>query len=136
VGKILAFWSALVGLIGFGSSFIAALVWISAFVVDLSAISENTKQFKKAQEYNYFLDMQEVNGLHEEMETVIKYGVELQETNNGDLWYFTSVNINGIDRPIIYSANIKKKGKFIDGVKCHIYIQNMSGVHEWIPDNK
>ena len=138
-GKLLAFWGALGGLIAMGSSIIGVIVWLSAFFVDLSAISKNTKEFKAAQEYNYFLDMQEVSAHHEEMQTVIKYGVELQETNNGDLWYFTTVKVNDTDRPIIYSANIKKKGKGVklkngDKVKCHIYIQNMKGVHQWIPD--
>ena len=141
VGKLLAFWSALIGLIGFGSTFIGVLVWIGTFAIDLASLSENTKQIKASQIYSNFLDMQEVSGLHEEMETVFKYGVELQKTNNGDLWYFTTVIVNDIERPIIYSANVKRKGKMVtlkDGTKakCHIYIQNMMGVHEWVPDNK
>lgn len=141
IGKILAFWTALGGLIAMGGSLITFFGFVIAFSVDLYNLSENTTQFKAAQEYNYFLDMQEVSGLHEEMETVIKYGVELQKTNNGDLWYFTTVMVNDIERPIIYSANVKRKGKtitFPNGIKskCHIYIQNMKGEHEWIPDNK
>jgi hypothetical protein len=140
-GKILAFWAAITGLISFGSAFLGVILFMANWFVDLYNLSDNVRKFTNGIEYSYFLDMQEVSGLHEEMETVIMYGVELQKTNNGDLWYFTTVEVNGVERPIIYSANVKRKGKIItldDGLKakCHIYIQNMKGEHKWIPDNE
>jgi len=139
VGKVMAFWGAMAFLIGILPLIISALVFFYFLCVDLYNISKYVKEFRNSAEYSYFLDMQEVSALHEEMETVMKYGVELQQTNNGDLWYYTTTTINGNERQIIYSANVKRKGKsvkFADGrvLKCHIYIQNMKGKHVWIPD--
>jgi hypothetical protein len=139
--KIIAFWGALTALVAFIPSVIAALVWMYYFAVDLYNISTYVKEFRNATEYSYFMDMQHDKAIHEEMETVVKYGVQLEKTNNGDLWYFTTVMINEIERPILYSANIKKKGQKVkdkDGntVIAHIYIQNLEGEHVWIPDNE
>lgn len=139
VGKVIAFWTSMAFLISILPLIISALVFFYFLCVDLYNISTYVKEFRASAEYSYFLDMQEVSALHEEMETVIKYGVELQKTNNGDLWYFTNVLINGNERQIIYSANIKRKGKMVKFksgkvLKCHIYIQDMGGNHVWIPD--
>jgi hypothetical protein len=139
--KIIAFWGAITAFIAFVPSVVAVIVWLYYFTIDIYNISTYVKEFRNATEYSYFMDMQHDKAIHEEMETVTKYGVQLEKTNNGDLWYFTTVVINGIERPILYSANIKKKGQKVknkDGntVIAHIYIQNIEGEHEWIPDNE
>jgi hypothetical protein len=131
--KIIAFWGAITALIAFIPSVIAVLVWIYYFAVDLYNISTYVKEFRNATEYSYFMDMQHDKAIHEEMETVIKYGVQLEKTNNGDLWYFTTVVINEIERP---KKGQKVKDKDGNTVIAHIYIQNLEGEHVWIPDNE
>jgi hypothetical protein len=140
VGKLIAFWTAMAFLISILPLIVSALIFLYFLIVDLYNISTYVKEFRASAEYSYFLDMEEVSALHEEMETIIMYGVELQKTNDGDLWYFTTTMINGNVRPIFYSANVKRKGKMVlfpDGrkLKCHVYIQNMKGLHQWIPDD-
>jgi hypothetical protein len=139
--KLIAFWGSITAFIAFIPSVIAVVVWLYFFAIDLYNISKYVREFSSAIEYSQFMDMQHDKAIHEEMETVMMYGVQLEETNNGDLWYFTTVVVNGVERPILYSANIKKKGQKVknkDGkeVMAHIYIQNMDNEHEWIPDNK
>ena len=139
VGKLIAFWGSMGFLVSILPLVISAIVFFYYLCIDMYNISTYVKEFRASAEYSYFLDMQEVSALHEEMETVMKFGVELQMTNDGDLWYFTNILINGNERQIIYSANVKRKGKsvkFADGkvLKCHIYIQDMKGNHVWIPD--
>lgn len=139
--KIIAFWGAITAFIAFVPSVIAVLVWLYYFAIDIYHISTYVKEFRNAAEYSYFMDMQHDKAIHEEMETVVKYGVQLEKTNNGDLWYFTTVTINGVERPILYSANIKKKGQKIKASEgnfttSHIYIQDLEGNHVWIPDNE
>ena len=138
-GKLLAFWGTITALVALIPTIIGGLVWLWFFFVDIANISTYVKEFKAISKYNTFCEMQTISGLHEEMDTQFMYGVELQKTNNGDLWYFTDVKVNGKDRPVIYSANIKRKGKKIkldDGTyaTAHIYVQNMAGEHEWILD--
>lgn len=139
--KFLAFWGAMAGLLAIVPTIVGMLVWLYYFFVDIYNISAYVKEFRNATEYGYFMDMQHDKAIHEEMETVEMYGVSLEKTNNGDLWYFTTVEINGEERPVLYSANIKKKGQKMKDehgttVIAHIYIQNLEGEHVWIPDNE
>jgi hypothetical protein len=139
--RVIAFWGAITAFIAFVPSVIAVIVWLYYFAIDIYHISTYVKEFRNAAEYSYFMDMQHDKAIHEEMETVIKYGVQLEKTNNGDLWYFTTVTINGVERPILYSANIKQKGQKVkdkngNTTTSHIYIQNLNGEHEWIPDEE
>jgi hypothetical protein len=138
--KVIAFWGVITGGVALIPSVIGVLVWVYYFAIDIYNISNYVKEFRAATEYSYFLDMQEAKGLHEGMETVTKYGVQLEKTSSGDLWLFTTVEVNGVERPIIYSVNIKKKGQKIKvngkTVTAHIYIQNMANEHQWIPDNQ
>lgn len=143
--KAIAFWTTVCALVAAIPTVITVVIFTYFLVIDLYNISNYVKEFRNAAEYSYFLDMQEVKGLHEEMETIVMYGVELQQTNEGDLWYFTTIMINGNEREIMYSANVKKKGKMVTfnrgtknefKAKCHIYIQDMKGKHVWIPDSR
>jgi hypothetical protein len=139
--RFIVFWGTITGGIALIPSIIGVLVWLYYFAVDIYNISKYVKEFRAAAEYSYFMDMQHDKAIHEEMETVMMYGVQLEKTNNGDLWYFSTVEINGIERPVLYSANVKKKGQKVkskDGktITAHIYVQNLAGEHEWIPDNE
>jgi hypothetical protein len=140
LAKTIAFWGTITGGIALIPSVIGVVVWLYFFAVDLYNISNYVREFRAAMEYSNFMDMQHDKAIHEEMETIEKYGVQLEMTNNGDLWYFTTVKINETERPILYSANIKKKGQKIkiDGktVVAHIYIQDIHGEHQWIPDEE
>jgi hypothetical protein len=109
-GKIIAFWGALGSLIAMGSTIIAAIVWIAAFCVDLANLSDNTKKFNAAQEYNYFMINQLSRMIEAEADYKTSFGIPVRETNapkgasSGDLWYPTYIKVNGNWHPIIYGA--------------------------------
>jgi len=109
-GKLLAFWGALGGLGLMGSSIIGVIVWLSAFAIDLSSISKNTKEFKAAQEYNYFMIGQLSRMIEAEADYRTSFNIPIRETNppsgasRGDYWYPTYIKINGAWRPVIYGA--------------------------------
>lgn len=128
--KIVAFYGALVGFISLFPT-IATFVYFSYnLVVDLYNISKYVKEFKEAVEYDHFMIMQLTSVVHGETDSKIVHGIEIERTNVGDSFIWSTVEVNGVKRPIIYSANIKQKADAETG--AHIYVTDINGNHLWI----
>ena len=127
--KIVAFYSALIAFISIFPTIITFVYFSYNLIIDLYNISTYVKQFTKATEYNNFMNMQLSSVIHGELDSKVVYGIRLEQTNLGDYYYFDTININGVVRPIIYSANVKKKAH-TNG--ANIYVQDMNGNHKWI----
>lgn len=127
--RIVAFWGILTGMIAGIPSGIAGIVWLYFFFVDISNISNYVKEFRRASEYSYFMDMQSQSIDHEEMQSDTMFGVVLQKTNYGDLYYFDTITINGKIRPIVYGASVKNKANK-NGL--HVYVTDLGGNVRWI----
>ena len=125
IGKVVALWGSVVVLIGFFPTIIGGGYYIynTASVIINSA--QHVKDSQELNTYQNFMIMQLSSAIHEEMDTKVVYGVELEESNNGDLWYFSEEVVFGKLRPVIYSANLKHKSK-------KVYVQDMYGNHKWV----
>lgn len=127
--RLVAFWSSIAALLALIPSIIAGLYWLYLFGCDLYNLSTYVKEFKKSAQYSNFMDMQSQSIDHEEMDSDTIFGVILQKTNSGDLYYFDTIRINNNIRPIVYGANVKNKANQ-DGY--HVNITDMDGVVRWI----
>lgn len=121
----LAFITTLGALIGFFPTIIGVGVYVNNTICVIIHAAQHVEDSKELNTYQNFAIMQLSSAVHEEMDTKIVYGVELEESNNGDLWYFTKIKVFGKKRPIIYSATLKHKGK-------RVSITDMYGEHKWL----
>ena len=128
--KIVAFYGALVGFISLFPTILTFIYFSYNLIVDLYNISKYVKEFREAVEYDHFMIMQLTSVVHGETDSKIVYGVEIERTNVGDSFIWSTVDVNGEVRPIIYSANIKQKADAQSG--AHIYVTDIKGNHKWI----
>jgi len=124
--KIVALWGSLAFIcgvifpaIGVGATYAYRTVNVLIHAAD------HVEEGKELNSYQNFMIMQLSSAVHEELDSKKVYDVMLEESNNGDLWYFTEENISGVMRPVIYSANLKHKSR-------RVYVQDMYGNHKWI----
>lgn len=124
-GKIIALWGSIIGIIAILPTIGGVAVYLNNTICVLIHAAQHVEDSKELNTYQNFMIMQLSSAVHEEMDTKIVYGIELEESNNGDLWYFTESEVFGKQRPVIYSANLKHKSK-------RVYIQDMKGDHKWL----
>ena len=124
-GKLLALWGTVLGVLALFPTVgvVGTYAYNTASVLINSA--QHVKDSIELNTYQNFMIMQLSSAIHEEMDTKIVYGIKLEESNNGDLWYWGEELVFGKKRPVIYSANLKHKSK-------RVYIQDMYGEHKWI----
>ena len=125
VVRLIALWGSVVALIGFFPLFTGGIYYLYSTITVLANAAQHVDDSIELNTYQNFAIMQLTSAMHEEMDTKMVYGVELEESNNGDLWYITKVEVFGKMRPIMYSANLKHKSK-------RVSYTDMYGVHRWI----
>lgn len=127
--KIVAFYTAVAGLVALVPTIIAGLIWLFFFFKDIANISNYVKEFRRATEYNNFMIMQLTHIVEAESDPKNSYGIPVRMTNApeghelGDLWYFTNIKINGVWRPVVYGA-------FPNKTKSNVGVLDMDGEYK------
>jgi len=128
-GRIILFWSTVTAFVALIPTIAYAIYRAYLTVMVLANVLTYVDEFRNATEYHHFMDMQLQSIVREEMDADTVYKVVLQKTNYGDVYYFDTVIVNGVVRPIVYSANVKRKANK-DGL--HVYVQDINGNHKWV----
>ena len=135
IGKIAAL-SIAVPII-FGSIYwlIGKLIFIVSGFLIIINIAELEKEVRSNMVMIANVQGVSLDGLKAEMDTKVIYGVEIQQTNGGDYWYFTEETVY-IDKAgkeltikVVYSAHIRHKEKKVG------YF-DFNNKHHWIDKNE
>ena len=127
--RLVAFWSAMAGLLALIPTILAGLIWLYLFFTDIANISNYVKQFQEADRYDKFMIMQLAGMIKGEADPKESYGITVRMINppeghkEGDLYYFTYIKINDIWRPVIYGAFPNKTNK-------NVGILNIDGAYK------